>query len=109
MKTPSRVTDNMAEVMYLLYRGNCIVDVAVKPTAAAHVEAAAHVVAGAPSGFVFVVRLEGPRLEEDLAAWARERIWPFVRNRFFFDKIAQAVRSSDYALDEAGRALLGMW
>lgn len=104
MKTPSRVTDNMAEVMYLLYRGNRIVDVAVKPTAAAHTADS-----DTQKGFVFVVRLEGPRLEEDLAAWTRERTWPFVRNRFFFDKIAQAVRSSDYALDEAGRALLGMW
>lgn len=99
----------MAEVMYLLYRGNHIVDVAVKPTTAAHTATSHTADSDTQKGFVFVVRLEGPRLEEDLAAWTRERTWPFVRNRFFFDKIAQAVRSSDYALDEAGRALLGMW
>jgi dihydropteroate synthase len=71
-------TANMAEVLYLLDRGNRIIDVGLEATMEG------------PS--VFSVRFEGERVEADHSRYLSFPTCPLSRLRFAFRAVAKAAR-----------------
>ena len=85
---PTISTANMAEVVYLLDRGNRIIDVGLETTL--------------EGSSMFSIRFEGERVDLDHSAYLSFPTCPLSRLRFAFRAVAKAVRDKEREREMAG-------
>ena len=85
---PTISTANMAEVVYLLDRGNRIIDVGLETTL--------------EGSSVFSVWFEGERVDLDHTSYLTFPTCPLSRLRFAFREIAKAARDKERERETAG-------